>query len=71
MAEQGCLPRTVRGHIRLRPACTQVPIRGLQQTYHGKAAVLQLLHCHLLAVHARRVKGELVDETGLQETSER
>lgn len=39
-------------------------------THHGKAAVLQLLDLHILAVHARGVKGELVDEARLQKTRE-
>jgi hypothetical protein len=34
--------------------------------HHGKAAVLQLLDLHVLAVHARGVEGELVDEARLQ-----
>lgn len=33
--------------------------------HHGQAAILDLLDCHVLAVHARRVKGELVDEARL------
>lgn len=37
-------------------------------THHGKAAVLQLLDLHVLAVHARGVEGELVDEARLQDT---
>lgn len=49
-------------HALLQDCFARTSLKPVPASYHSQASVLHLLDCHVLAVHACWVEGELVDE---------